>query len=335
MVDERARSFEYDQLYPINALRNLALDQARTEMVFLLDVDFVPSEGLHASMAGKPATLQTTLLEGQLIVIPAFELNNGSAAQTVASTGKAALQSLYATGEASAFHVGHFPAGHSPTNFDKWFDSEQGYQVSYSDFYEPYVVAAKSRIPHYDERFRGYGMNKVSHLFASAAAGLGFTVWPSHFVCAEEHDKSSSWQSVFGQAAQAMHRMRVALLYQRFKCFVQSLPGTCDPVHSSGSDMAVHADQGNLMLSDMAVRATRHDYFSAQAARAELLRPLTTMNPSALKQNPRKRQLKEISEGTYDRASSGESERVYVKRLCSVVARRSMQKHAPTCGLVH
>lgn len=71
--------------------------QARTEMVFLLDVDFVPSEGLHASMAGKPATLQTTLLEGQLIVIPAFELNNGSAAQTVASTGKAALQSLYAT----------------------------------------------------------------------------------------------------------------------------------------------------------------------------------------------------------------------------------------------
>lgn len=49
------------------------------------------------------------------------------------------------------------------------------------------------------------------------------------------------------------------------------------------SDMAVHADQGNLMLSDMAVRATRHDYFSAQAARAELLRPLTTMNPSALK----------------------------------------------------
>lgn len=31
MVDERARSFEYDQLYPINALRNLALDQVRVE----------------------------------------------------------------------------------------------------------------------------------------------------------------------------------------------------------------------------------------------------------------------------------------------------------------
>lgn len=79
-------------------------------------------------------------------------------------------------GEASAFHVGHFPAGHSPTNFDKWFDSEQGYQVSYSDFYEPYVVAAKSRIPHYDERFRGYGMNKV-RVYREAACATSAQVF--------------------------------------------------------------------------------------------------------------------------------------------------------------
>lgn len=36
----------YSALYPINALRNLALHQASTELVFLLDVDFVPSSGL-------------------------------------------------------------------------------------------------------------------------------------------------------------------------------------------------------------------------------------------------------------------------------------------------
>merc|ERR1712195_297049 len=36
----------YDQMYPINALRNAALDQASTALVFLLDVDFVPAPDL-------------------------------------------------------------------------------------------------------------------------------------------------------------------------------------------------------------------------------------------------------------------------------------------------
>ncbi|CAN0464386.1 unnamed protein product, partial [Laminaria digitata] len=35
------------------------------------------------------------------------------------------------------------------------------YTVSYSSCFEPYIVANKSTVPMYDERFRGYGMNKV------------------------------------------------------------------------------------------------------------------------------------------------------------------------------
>ena len=37
---------EYDNMYPINNLRNLALRGATTELVFIVDVDFVPSPGL-------------------------------------------------------------------------------------------------------------------------------------------------------------------------------------------------------------------------------------------------------------------------------------------------
>ena len=33
-------------LYPVNALRNLVVDQARTNWVLPLDADFVPSAGL-------------------------------------------------------------------------------------------------------------------------------------------------------------------------------------------------------------------------------------------------------------------------------------------------
>ncbi|CAM9139538.1 unnamed protein product, partial [Discosporangium mesarthrocarpum] len=40
-----------DGLYPMNALRNAARDEARTDLVFLLDVDVIPSPGLHERMS--------------------------------------------------------------------------------------------------------------------------------------------------------------------------------------------------------------------------------------------------------------------------------------------
>lgn len=51
--------------------------------------------------------------------------------------------------------------------------------------YEPYIIANKARLPRYDERFRGYGMNKISHLYEVAASGLHFVVLPHVFLCGE------------------------------------------------------------------------------------------------------------------------------------------------------
>ncbi len=36
--------------YPVNTLRNVALDNAPTELVYLTDVDFVPSIGIHEAL---------------------------------------------------------------------------------------------------------------------------------------------------------------------------------------------------------------------------------------------------------------------------------------------
>ena len=59
-------------LYPVNALRNVALKAATTDLVLLLDIDFVPNAGLHApleamqqDMLSKPWTAT---------VLPAFEV---------------------------------------------------------------------------------------------------------------------------------------------------------------------------------------------------------------------------------------------------------------------
>ena len=39
------------------------------------------------------------------------------------------------------------------------------YEVGYQEYYEPYVLVAKSEVPPYDERFTGYGLNKIAHLY--------------------------------------------------------------------------------------------------------------------------------------------------------------------------
>lgn len=46
----RSSKIPYDDAYPINSLRNLALMMAESDLVFYLDVDFVPSRGLYQSL---------------------------------------------------------------------------------------------------------------------------------------------------------------------------------------------------------------------------------------------------------------------------------------------
>jgi hypothetical protein len=228
---------------------------------------------MHAALTA--AHISDAIVAGRALVIPAFELAmleeptvgaDGSlpksTAPAVAAAGKGEIQALCAGGQASAFHTGHFLPGHGPTETSRWLESERGYDVHYKDFYEPYVVAARANVPRYDERFRGYGLNKVSHLYAVAAAGATFHVWPAHFVVAEEHAKSASWGAVFSHKAKCVHRVRVAHLYQRFKCSLRALQGTCDPLPGAIRPIASEDQRGPelVQLGQLAVRAAHVDF---------------------------------------------------------------------------
>merc|ERR1712048_139205 len=77
----------------------------------------------------------------------------------------------------------------------------------------------RENVPEYDERFRGYGMNKISHIYEMSRRGFQFCVIDHNdaFVVADSHPKSESWQLMYGPGAPIEHRARVAAHYIDFK----------------------------------------------------------------------------------------------------------------------
>lgn len=56
-----------------------------------------------------------------------------------------------------------WPKGHAPTNYAKWRTATTPYNVEWEPDFEPYVVVRRD-CPEYDQRFVGFGWNKVSHI---------------------------------------------------------------------------------------------------------------------------------------------------------------------------
>lgn len=200
-------------LYPINVLRNAALRAAKTDLVFLLDVDFVPSEGAHSALQ---ALARAHVLDRQALVVPAVELPGAEGAEGELPQSKGEVAQLLRAGKAEGFHVTRYPRGHQATDFDRWLAESEGgvYPVEYEEGFEPYVVCRRLEVPAYDERFRGYGLNKVAHLRRMAIVdGFEFLVASSAFVSAREHQGSPDWLRTFGPSRDHINVQRLQALW--------------------------------------------------------------------------------------------------------------------------
>lgn len=176
--------------YPINRLRDIALEQAQTPYVFLSDVDFLPSYGLHEHLRRTLSSMHngqdSNILKKRAIVIPAFE---NSEYRFEFPTSKMDLLTQFDLGIITAFRDQIWPRGQAPTDYRRWRSSTKLYKVEWEPEYEPFIVTS-SDVLRFDEDFVGFGWNKVEHTTMLAATGYEFIVEPEAFLVHKFHPPS-------------------------------------------------------------------------------------------------------------------------------------------------
>ena len=176
----RARLDPAGTEYPVNLLRNLALAAVATSHVVYADVDFWPSQNLGPALSSLGVTAKFAADPRFAVVVPVFQMNRrcraykdcrGNNVPAMPAT-KAALFDLVKDRKASTFDPTN-RGGHGSTKYITWRDQDTGTLVELpcikSNRYEPYLAFRYcSDLPPFQERFTGYGKNKMTVSLSSA-----------------------------------------------------------------------------------------------------------------------------------------------------------------------
>ncbi|XP_048779564.1 xylosyl- and glucuronyltransferase LARGE1-like [Ostrea edulis] len=173
------------QFYPVNYLRNVAMNQSQTSHMFLTDIDFLPMNDLYKNLKSIVSRIDMEK-ENKALVVPAFETQRYRF--TFPNTKEELLNKLD-NGEIFTFRYDVWPQGHLPTNYTKWRAASVMYSVTWEQDFEPYIVVKKG-VPLFDQRFVGFGWNKVSHAILLDLLQYKFVVLPNAFIIHMPHAPS-------------------------------------------------------------------------------------------------------------------------------------------------
>ena len=192
------------QDYPVNKLRNMALSIVTTSHVLLLDIDFLGSTDLFPTLHRKDVKETLSKDDKMAIVVPAFQVYHACALNEECDEAnisrmpytKTELKKLVKKGSATMFDPTN-RGGHGTTNYVSWFGgSDQGLidiPCIKSKRYEPYIVLRFCDVmPPFQERFNGYGKNKLSWSLQMHRVGYRFKQLDEGFITHYPHDDSKA-----------------------------------------------------------------------------------------------------------------------------------------------
>jgi len=211
----------------------------KTEYVLLLDADLLVGGNFVSSLMQSIKFVKRENLGPWAFVIPAFEEEKGpkmkasrenlkACKEAAQARNKAQLRAFVRRGLIAPYKAVHQPRAHGPTDFDRWF-REQGdsgpYEIgrNIDEQFEPYIILRvrdvefllaehnqqDKRLSHglFDERFKGYGWNKVAMIATLAQRGFHFVVLSETWVIHCAHEKSA-WSRAFSSDPRERARNR-------------------------------------------------------------------------------------------------------------------------------
>ena len=112
------------------------------QIIFILDVDFVPSMSFGEELASDPAaygSLLAQVRQGRLLVVPAFETaetapgHGRDVVMAAVAGGKPWVAEAFQTGVLAGFQVSGFGHGHNSTDYPRWMnpDTQEPYRIQY------------------------------------------------------------------------------------------------------------------------------------------------------------------------------------------------------------
>ncbi|XP_066956682.1 beta-1,4-glucuronyltransferase 1-like [Macrobrachium rosenbergii] len=205
--------------YPNNLLRNTAKKATTTGLMVVIDIDMVPSEGLHEAFsryAKNNNILDENSSEEKTVwILPAYEIKEGTAIPKT----KQDLLKMREKGTARPFYQELCLKCQKYTDYAAWEKSAKGkqgsvealYEVLWQDPYEPFYIS-RVNVPSYDERFRQYGFNRISQVCELHVAGYRFSVLDSAFVVHQGFKISGTFHN-----SKDMEQEKNRVLFRQFK----------------------------------------------------------------------------------------------------------------------
>ena len=174
----------------LNAVRNAAIRATTTKFVIMLDVDMTPGYDIFDCFRDINGTYLSSLLtsgEQRLVaVLPVF------VSDTHIRAPKNKQEVLSQTGQ--RIGTSYCINSQRGSKGRRWYGQDIVIQTKFLPDYEPYAIVRRDKYPAYDERFSGYGFNKIAWAAGAESAGWKLVVINDRFVTHLNHAEND-WVS--------------------------------------------------------------------------------------------------------------------------------------------